>query len=91
MPVNKTLEFIATIFASAVEAAYEPKIIALLQKLHDTKPDAYKAALFGFQAGIKELLPLVAGTPTLLDDGFVGAIQEVITTSAATNGIDLTV
>jgi hypothetical protein len=89
MPNNKTLEFIANLFASAVEQAYEPKIVALLQKLHDTNINAYKTAIFGLNAAVVALQPLVADTPTQLDDGFVGAIEEVVTTSAGANGVDL--
>lgn len=86
---NATIDFILNILAGSLEAAYEPKFITVLQKLHDTNPDAYKAALFGFNAGIKAVQPIVAGTPTHLDDGLVQALAEAVQTSAQANGVDL--
>lgn len=86
---NATIEFIANIFAGAVEQAYEPKLVALLQKLHDQNVDLYMSALHGFNAGIKALQPLVTQTPTHIDDGLIVALNDVVTQSAAANGVDL--
>lgn len=89
MATNPTIEFLLTIFANALGSAYEPKLVVLLQKLHDKNVDLYLTAIHGFNAGIKAVQPLAAETPTQADDGLLAAIAQAVNESAAANGVTL--
>lgn len=85
------VEFLLNTFASALEAAYEPKFVAVLQRLHDKDANLYQAAILSLNEGIKALVPIVNETPTKLDDGLIDAIAAAIHDSASANGVALPV
>lgn len=87
---NPILTFLLNMLTGALTSEGEILLVGLLQKLHDKNVDQYKAAIFGGNALVKALQPLVSGTTTKIDDAFVAALQQAITESAATNGIVLT-
>lgn len=75
--------------AEIVETVAESKLVEVLQHLHDTNPDAYKAAIHGGNALVKALKPITDGTATQLDDAVIDSLHNAIATSAAANGIEL--
>lgn len=74
---------------SMLANAGESKLEAILQDLHDSNLDDYKAAIEGAQAFVRHLTPLAAKTDTTIDDMVLSDIQTVITQSATKNGITL--
>lgn len=74
---------------NVAEAAAESKLDAILQDLHDSNLDDYKAAIAGGSAFIKHLQPLAAKTATTLDDEILADLQSIIATSAAKNNVTL--
>lgn len=81
-------EFLLNLLSSALESVGESKLEEILQKLHDTHPDQYKGVIYGGQALVNGLLPLVSSTGTKIDDAFLSALSDAIRDSAAANGID---
>lgn len=84
-------EFLLNLLTSTLETIGESKLIEILQKLHDSHPDQYRAAIYGGKALVNGLTPFISGTATHIDDAILKAIDEAIKTSAANNGIDLNV
>lgn len=81
-------EFLLNLLNGALESVGESKLEELLQKLHDQHPDQYKGAIYGGQALVNALQPLVTTTGTKIDDALLSAISDAIRDSAAANGID---
>lgn len=77
------------IFSGAVENIAESELETLLQGLHDENVDNYKAAIYGGNALVNALLPVVTKSANKIDDAVVNALHDAIVKSAATNGIDL--
>ncbi len=75
--------------AGGLEKEGERSAEAILQDLHDSNIEDYKACIFGFNAGLKHLLPLVQKSPNNIDDAFFQAIDTAIRKSAANNNITL--
>lgn len=82
-------DFLFNAFSGALETVGESKLIEILQQLHDSNPDDYKAAIFGGHALTKHLVPIVTKSSTKIDDAILGAIQEAVKQSAANNGVVL--
>lgn len=82
-------DFLIKTLLPTIETVGEAKLVDVLQKLHDSKPDEYKAAIAAGQAFIKPLIEYVSKTDTTIDDGFVAVINESISLSAMKNGINL--
>ena len=82
-------DLIINSLVSTAEQIGETALVKILQDLHDSKPDQYKAAIFGGHALVTALLPVVAGTATKIDDAIIQALSEAIVTSAAANSIQL--
>lgn len=80
-------EFLVKILLPTIEQLGEGKLVELFQKFHDQNPEQYDVSIRAGHVFIKPLMDLVAGTATTIDDGFVAAINEAITMSAAANGI----
>ena len=85
----KINELLLGLLAGALETAGESKLIEVLQDLHDKNPDQYKAAIYGGNALVKALLPVVTKSKTKIDDIFILSLNDAIQTSATNNGIDL--
>lgn len=81
--------FFVNLFSGTIAEAGESKLVEVLQQLHDSDLESYKAAIYGGQALVSKLSPVVAGTGTEIDDAILQAISEAIETSAADNGIEL--
>lgn len=84
-PLPTWLEFLLNMVASQLEATGEGLFVSLLQKLHDKNVEEWKAAVYGLWAAGKGLSPLVAGTPTKLDDGLVLELQQSARDTVAAN------
>ena len=82
-------ETLFNLFAGTVETVGESKLIEVLQSLHDTNLEQYKAAIFGGVALTKALAPLVEKSGTKVDDVFIKAISEALEQSAKNNGVEL--
>jgi len=82
-------EILLTLFSGAITTGGIPKFVELLDKLHAKDVDQYKAAVFGLNAGLKALAPLVDGTKTEFDDIVVDALSAAVTISAGKHGVDL--
>ncbi len=87
---NSFTDFLVNMLLPTIEQLGASGLENVLQKFHDEKPDEYEAAIKAGHAFIKPLQNYVGGTSTKIDDGFVAAIDEAITLSAAANGITLT-
>lgn len=74
---------------SVADKALDSKLEAILQDLHDSNIDDYKATVAGLNAAFKKLQPLAAKTETTIDDAILEDWQELIIVSAAKNGISL--
>lgn len=83
-------EFLLNTMAGALETVGEAKLVDLLQKLHDGEPEDWEACIRSGHAFIVPLNKLVSKTKTKIDDGFISALDEAITASAAANGLILT-
>ena len=83
-------EILLSLFQGMIVTGGVPKLIEVLDKLHAKDVDQYKAAIFGANALVKAITPLVDGTKTEFDDIFVDALGLAVAQSAATHGIDLT-
>jgi hypothetical protein len=83
-------EFLLNLLLGTLEQLEESSLVAILQKLHDKNIDQYKAAIYGGYALVQGLKPLVVSTKTNIDDVVLEGLLKAITTSATTNGIDLT-
>ena len=84
--VNTTFGKAAVTMADAI---IDSKLEALLQDLHDSNIDDYKATIAAGNAFFKHLIPLVAKTENTLDDAIVSDWTAVIQKSAVHNGIAL--
>lgn len=84
-------EFLINLLLGTIETLEESALIAILQTLHDKNLDQYKAAIYGGNALVKALQPLVKGSKTNIDDVILKGLQDAIEQSARNNGIDLTV
>lgn len=80
-------ETLFNLFSGTVESIGESKLVEVLQTLHDTNLDQYKAAIFGGIALTKALAPLTAKSSTKVDDVLVQAIEEALTESAKNNSL----
>ncbi len=83
------LDFLVNLFSAALQTAGESKLIEILQDLHDSNPDDYKAAITGGHALVKHLVPLVTKSKSKIDDAIINALDDAINQSAAANGVDL--
>ena len=84
-------QFLINLLLGSIEQLEESALIAILQNLHEKNLDQYKAAIYGGNALVKALLPLVTGTKTNVDDVILRGLQDAINQSAKDNGIDLNV
>lgn len=80
-------DLLVNILLPTFEKLGEAGLVQLLQKFHDNEADLYKASIVSGHAFVKPLLKYVDSTPTKIDDGFVAALDEAISLSAAANGI----
>jgi hypothetical protein len=80
-------DFLVKTILPTIEKVGEGKLVDLLQKLHDADEEKYKAAVIAGHAFIKPLADYVGKTETDIDDGFVAAINDAITVSAANNAV----
>ncbi len=80
-------DFLVKILLPTIEQLGETALIGLLQKYHDNDPEEYKATMIMGHTFIKRLVKYADGTEGKIDDGFVDALDEAITTSALANGI----
>lgn len=87
--MNIFAELLLNTLAGGLETIGESKLVDVLQKLHDTNPTQYKAAIEGGHALVTSLTPIAAGTSTKIDDAILGAFSDAITASAAANGFSL--
>jgi hypothetical protein len=87
-PLPGWLVFLLNMVASQVEQTGEALFVNLLQKLHDKNVDEWKASVYGLWAAGKGLTPLVAGTPTKLDDGLVLELKQSALDTVAANPND---
>lgn len=85
--MSKFSDFIVSALLPTIEAIGQAKLVDVLQKLHDTDIEKYKATVVAGHVFIKPLKEFVAKTNTKIDDGFVDAIDEAISESAAKNGV----
>lgn len=92
-PLPVWLEFLLNMVANQLGATGETLLVGLLQKLHDKNVDEWKVAVYALWAAGKALEPLVAGTPTKIDDALVMELRQSARDTAAANpkeGIILT-
>jgi len=89
MKSNPFLEFLLGTVTGALTSIGESKLEDVLQQLHDSNPDDYKAAISGGNALVKHLQPLVQKSATKIDDAVLSAIGQAVATSAEKNGITL--
>lgn len=82
-------ELLFKLFSGAIENVGESKLEDALQKLHDSNPTAYRAAVIGGHALCKALQPIVTDSKTQIDDIVLSAISDAIRDSAAANGVEL--
>jgi len=82
-------DFLLNTLSGALETVGEIKLVEVLQSLHDSNIEEYKAAINGGHALVLVLLPIVAKTGTKIDDAIIKALNEAINTSAAANDIKL--
>lgn len=80
-------ELFLNLAGAALGTVAESKLVPLLQDLHDSNPDDYKAAITGGHALVKHLGPLTSKSATKIDDMVVQALDNAINESAAANGI----
>lgn len=76
------------LLAGTLETIAESKLVEVLQKLHDTNPVQYKAAIYGGLSLVAALKPLTDGTATKIDDAVINSLEDALKQSAAINGID---
>lgn len=84
---NVFTDFLVNLLLPGIEKIGEAGLVQILQKFHDNEPDLYKASIVSGHAFIKPLLKYVESTATKVDDGFVLALDEAVTLSAAANGV----
>lgn len=87
-PLPAWLEFILNMFANQLETTGETLFVGILQKLHDSNLDDWKAAVYELNSVSKRLMPLVEKTPTKLDDGLVIELGLAAKDSVAANPND---
>lgn len=80
-------ELFLNLAGTALQTVAESKLVPILQDLHDSNPDDYKAAIQGGHALVKHLMPLTAKSTTKIDDMVIAALDQAINESAAANGI----
>lgn len=89
MASNAFTDFLLNSLTGALQTVGESKLQDLLQDLHDSNLDDYKATIAAGVALLKHLTPLVEKSKSKIDDAIVGALQDAIKMSAKMNGIDL--
>jgi hypothetical protein len=75
--------------APAVEAIETTEIETELQKLHDSDPVSYKAALEVEAAAMAKLQPLLASSTSVIIKDIVAGLATAFADSAASNGVTL--
>lgn len=84
--VNSTFGKAAITMADSV---IDSKLDSILQDLHDSNIDDYKATIASGNAFFRHLEPWVKKTATNIDDALLADWTDVITKSATKNGITL--
>lgn len=82
-------DLIAGLVLSSLVAAGKPKAVELLQELYTKNAHDYKAAIFALNAGAEHLKSVTEKTATNLDDAALAAVQDILASSAAANGLSL--
>lgn len=83
------LDLIGGILINAIVTAEKATVVAFLQSIADKDKDEYKALVYSANYGLKKASAATAKTGTKLDDQAVAAIQDILASSAAQNGITL--
>ena len=83
------IQFLIATLTGAIESVGESKLEQVLQQLHDSDVESYKAAIFGGHALVTKLGALVAKSTNKIDDAVLGAIDQAINASAKTNNVTL--
>lgn len=81
-------EIVLAALVGTIEPIAEAKIEAVLQTLHDSNEQQWKAAIEGGRALGLALGPIVAKTGTKIDDAILTGILEAVEASAAANGYE---
>lgn len=82
-------QFFLNLVAGAFADAGETQLEVVLQKLHDTNPGQYKAAVIAGLELVKILQPLVDKSVSKIDDAFLSALKDALVDSAAANNVVL--
>ncbi len=82
--------FLLNLVLPTAEAAEETALDPVLQDLHDSNGDDYKAAINGAHALFQHLAPVLAKSNSAILKGLVGALEDEVNTNAAKNGITFT-
>lgn len=82
-------KFFINLLSGTIENVGESQLEEVLQKLHDTDLEAYKAAVYAGRTLVKKLKPLVEKSESKIDDLFLNAVNDALTDSAKANNLEL--
>lgn len=82
-------ELFLNLAGTALQTVAESKLVPLLQDLHDSNPEDWRAAVTGGWALVNHLKPLTSKSSTKIDDMVVSALADAIKESAEANNFDL--